>query len=191
MATSFYDLGVPVFLQTVRAVRGFLERAVRHCAETGADPDEFVHDMAPFHFQIEAAWHHSVWGLGPRRPACSRRPHCGNGAGGVHPGRSQRLGGQGPGPSDRSAETRIHVGDLHSLLFATYFHFHAVIAYDILRSRGVPSASATSALPQRSLRRGHHPRRSATLPSRRSGHRRRRLRGHRSRHFRLDSEIGR
>jgi hypothetical protein len=55
MATSFYDLSVPAFLQTVGAVRGFLERAVRHCAEIGADPDEFVHarlfdDMAPFHF---------------------------------------------------------------------------------------------------------------------------------------------
>ena len=60
MATSLYDLSVPTFLQTVRAVAGFLDRAVRHCAETGADPDDFVHarlfdDMAPFHFQIEAA----------------------------------------------------------------------------------------------------------------------------------------
>jgi hypothetical protein len=49
-------------------VGGFLHRAARHCAETGADPDDFVHarlfdDMAPFHFQIEAAWHHSVWGV--------------------------------------------------------------------------------------------------------------------------------
>ena len=61
MATSFYDLSVPTFLQTVSAVAGFLDRAARHCAETGADPDDFVHarlfdDMAPFHFQIEAAW---------------------------------------------------------------------------------------------------------------------------------------
>ena len=68
MATSLYDLAVPTFLQTVKAVGGFLDRAVRHCAETQADPDDFVHarlfdDMAPFHFQIEAAWHHSVWGL--------------------------------------------------------------------------------------------------------------------------------
>src|SRR3954447_9318484 len=68
MATSFYELSVPTFLQTVRAVAGFLDRASRHCAETGADPDEFVrvrlhHDMAPFHLQIEAAWHHAVWGL--------------------------------------------------------------------------------------------------------------------------------
>src|ERR1700759_1367796 len=68
MSISFYDLSVPTFLQSVRAVRGFLGRAVAHCAETGADPDDFVdarlfEDMAPFHFQIEAAWHHAVWGL--------------------------------------------------------------------------------------------------------------------------------
>src|SRR6266568_3024409 len=68
MATSLYDLSVPTFLQTVRAVAGCLQRAAKHCAETGADPDDFVHtrliaDMAPFHFQIEALSHHSVWGL--------------------------------------------------------------------------------------------------------------------------------
>ena len=34
MATSLYDLSVPTFLQTVSAVGGFLDRAVRHCAET-------------------------------------------------------------------------------------------------------------------------------------------------------------
>jgi hypothetical protein len=60
IATSFYDLSVPTFLQTARAVGDFLGRTARHCAETGADPDDFVHarlfgDMAPFHFQIEAA----------------------------------------------------------------------------------------------------------------------------------------
>src|ERR1700739_2485026 len=68
MATTLYDLSVPTFLQTVRAVGGFLDRAARHCAEIGADPDDFVQvrmfeHMAPFHFQIDDAWHHSVWGL--------------------------------------------------------------------------------------------------------------------------------
>ena len=57
MAISFYELSVPTFLQSVRAVGGFLDRAARHCAETRADPDAFVQarlfeDMAPFHFQI-------------------------------------------------------------------------------------------------------------------------------------------
>src|SRR6185437_3770447 len=68
MATSLYDLSVPTFLQTVSAVGGFLDKAAAHCKETGADPDGFVEarlfdDMAPFHFQIEALAHHSVWGL--------------------------------------------------------------------------------------------------------------------------------
>jgi hypothetical protein len=68
MATSLYELSVPTFLQTVTAMAGFLDRAAVHCAQTGADPDELVEarlfaDMAPFHFQIEAAWHHAVWGV--------------------------------------------------------------------------------------------------------------------------------
>src|ERR1700751_3624073 len=68
MATTHYDLSVPTFLQTVRAVGGFIDRAARHCAEIGADPDDFVQArlfqaMAPLHFQIEAAWHHAVGGL--------------------------------------------------------------------------------------------------------------------------------
>lgn len=68
MATTLYDLSVPTFLQTVRAMGGFLDCAARHCAETGTDPDDFVEarlveDMAPFHFQIEAVKNHAVWGL--------------------------------------------------------------------------------------------------------------------------------
>jgi len=68
LATTLYDLSVPTFLQTVRAVGGFLDRTTRHCAETGADLEELVKarlfpDMAPFHFQIEALTHHAVWGL--------------------------------------------------------------------------------------------------------------------------------
>src|SRR4029077_4915200 len=42
MATSLYDLSVPTFLQTVSAVAGFLDDAVRHCDETAADPDVLV-----------------------------------------------------------------------------------------------------------------------------------------------------
>ena len=68
MTISLYDLSVPTFLQTTRAVGSLLDRAVRHCAEIGTDPDDFVEarlfeDMAPFHFQIEALTHHAVWGL--------------------------------------------------------------------------------------------------------------------------------
>src|ERR1700761_4153211 len=68
MSISLYDMSVPTFLQTIRAVRGYLAIAAKHCAETGTSPEEFVNarliaDMAPFHFQIEALTHHAVWGV--------------------------------------------------------------------------------------------------------------------------------
>src|SRR5215475_8234644 len=65
---SLYDLSVPTFLQTTRAAGSLLDRAVRHCAEIGTDPNDFVEarlfeDMAPFHFQIESLKNHAVWGV--------------------------------------------------------------------------------------------------------------------------------
>src|SRR5262249_18288322 len=67
MTISLYDLSVPTFLQTMRAVSGFLDRAAKHAA-SATDPPDFARarlysDMAPFHFQIEALTHHAVWGL--------------------------------------------------------------------------------------------------------------------------------
>ena len=74
MSISLYDLSVPTFLQTVNALAGVLDRADEHSAKTGHDPDDFVEvrlidDMAPFHFQIEAAWHHAVPPMSPGPPA--------------------------------------------------------------------------------------------------------------------------
>lgn len=68
MAATLYDLSVPTFLQTVRAVGGFLDRTTKYCAETGTDLEELVTtrlfpDMAPFHFQIESVKNHAVWGM--------------------------------------------------------------------------------------------------------------------------------
>lgn len=42
MTVSLYDLSVPTFLHTVRAIGGFLDRAAAHCAETAGHPDNFV-----------------------------------------------------------------------------------------------------------------------------------------------------
>ena len=79
MSISLYDLSVPTFLQTVNALAGVLDRAAEHCAKAGHDPDDFVEvrlidDMAPFHFQIEAAWHHAVWGLEAARTGAFTPP---------------------------------------------------------------------------------------------------------------------
>jgi hypothetical protein len=159
MATSLYDLSVPTFLQTVSAVGGFLDKAAAHCAKTGADPDGFVEarlfeDMAPFHFQIEALSHHSVWGLEALRtgvfappPLIGAMPFADLRAmiaraeaaltaltpDAVNSWASKNLDLQiGPRRLAFTSETYI-------LSFALpNFHFHAVTAYDILRTRGVP-----------------------------------------------------
>jgi hypothetical protein len=159
MATSLYDLSVPTFLQTVSAVAGFLDRAIAHCAETGADPDDFVDarlfdDMAPFHFQIEAAWHHSVWGVealktgmftppalvGPV-PFADLRAMIASAEAALKaftPDEVNSWAGKdldlqiGPRRLAFTSETFILSFSLPN------FHFHAVTAYDILRTRGVP-----------------------------------------------------
>ena len=159
MGTSFYDLSVPTFLQTLRAVGGFLDRAVIHCSETGTDPDDFVNarlfeDMAPFHFQIEAAWHHSVWGLEAAKTGVFSPPAL------VGPApfadlqdtideATRALEALAPDEVNRWAckNLDLEIGP-RRLAFTSEtfilsfslpnFHFHAVTAYDILRSRGVP-----------------------------------------------------
>lgn len=159
MATTFYDLSVPTFLQTVRAVGGFLDRAARHCADIGADADDFVQarlfdDMAPFHFQIEAAWHHAVWGLEAAKTGVFAPPalvgpvpfaglrtmmtRAQTALEALTPDEVNRWSGKeldlqiGPRKLRFTSETFILSFSLPN------FHFHAVTAYDILRMRGVP-----------------------------------------------------
>jgi uncharacterized protein len=159
IAISLYELSVPTFLQTVRAVGGFLGRAAAYCAQTGLDPGELVNarlfdDMAPFHFQIEAAWHHSVWGLEAARTGVFAPPAL---VGPVPfadlqaiikraeamleaftPDEVNAWAGKdldlqiGPRRLAFTSETLILSFSLPN------FYFHAVTAYDILRSRGVP-----------------------------------------------------
>jgi hypothetical protein len=159
MATSLYDLSVPTFLQTLRAVGSFLDRAMRHCAETGADPDDFVparlfDDMAPLHFQIEAAWHHSVWGLEAVKTGVFSPPalvgpvpfaelqamidKAETTLEALTPDEVNSWAGRdldlqiGPRMLAFTPETLILSFSLPN------FHFHAVTAYDILRTLGVP-----------------------------------------------------
>jgi uncharacterized protein len=159
MATSLYDLSVASYLQTVSAVAGFLDCAARQCAETGSNPDDFVDarlfdDMAPFHFQVECVYHHSVWALEA-----------------VKSGQFAPPALVGPIPfADLQAMMALTVSALEAFapdevnswagkdldfqigprrlaftaenFFLSFslpnFHFHAVTAYDILRMKGVP-----------------------------------------------------
>lgn len=159
MATSFYEFSVPTFLQTVRAMGRVLDRTIAHCAEVGADPDDLVSarlydDMAPFHFQIQATWHHAVWGLEAAKTGVFDPPHP------VGPvpfaelramiGKAQAaLEAYTPEEVDswagRNLDLQIgprRLAFTSETLILSFslpnFYFHAVTAYDILRSRGVP-----------------------------------------------------
>jgi len=159
MSTSLYDLSVPTFLQTVRSIGGFLGRAAAHFEETGVDPNNVVNtrlfdDMAPFHFQIEAAWHHAVWGVEALKTGAFTPPAL------VGPVPFADLQGMiGRAETALEAFTPDEVNgwagkdlDLQigprGLAFTSEtfilsfslpnFHFHAVTAYAILRSQGVP-----------------------------------------------------
>ena len=159
MVISLYDLSVPTFLQTVSAVAGCLDCAVKHCAKNGADPNDFVDarlypNMAPFHFQIEALTHHAVWGVEAlikgvfdpppligTMPFANLQAMVGSAETALQaftPDEVNSCAGKdldlqiGPRRLAFTAETFI-------LSFALpNFHFHAVTAYDILRTRGVP-----------------------------------------------------
>jgi uncharacterized protein len=159
MPTSLYDLSVASYLQTVGAVAGFLERAAKQCAETGSDPDEFVdarlfEDMAPFHFQIECVYHHSVWGLEAVKSGLFAPPalvgpipfvdlqamiaHTETALKAFTPDEVNSWSGEdldlqiGPRRLAFTAENFFLSFSLPN------FHFHAVTAYDILRANGVP-----------------------------------------------------
>ncbi|MGN6573335.1 MAG: DUF1993 domain-containing protein [Pseudolabrys sp.] len=173
MTISLYDLSVPTFLQTTRAVAGFLDRAARHCADIGADPDDFVGvslypDMAPFHFQIEALTHHAVWGLEAVKtgvfappalvgamPFADLRAVVGRAVTALeaftpdeinrYSGKNLDIGLHRP-LDEANASTSAWVPRTLAFTSETFllsfslpnFHFHAVTAYDILRTRGVP-----------------------------------------------------
>jgi hypothetical protein len=159
MATSLYDLSVLTFLQTVKAVGGFLDLAARHCADTHANPDDFVHarlfgDMAPFHFQIEAAWHHSVWGLqavktgvfappalvGPV-PFADLRVMIGKAKTALEAFTRDEVNSWAGKDLDLQIGQRRLAFTSETLILSfslPNFYFHVVTAYDILRTRGVP-----------------------------------------------------
>jgi hypothetical protein len=173
MTISLYDLSVLTFLQTMRAVSGFLDRAAKHCAETGADPDDFVRaslypDMAPFHFQIEALTHHAVWGLEAVKTGVFAPPPLV----GAMPFTDLRalvsqavaalealtpeevnswsgkdldidlfrpLNEDNASTSAWAPQTLAFTPETFLLSYSLpNFYFHAVTAYDILRTRGVP-----------------------------------------------------
>ncbi|MGR3506312.1 MAG: DUF1993 domain-containing protein [Paracoccaceae bacterium] len=162
MTTTLFDMSVPTFLQTVRAVRGFLKKAGLHCESSGANPDDLVtarlfSDMAPFWFQIECVDNYSVWGLEAMKNGAWTPPSLAQ----VVPftdlearmaGTEAALEALTPDEVNAWSGKELAIGITHvgpqpiSFTSETFFlsfllpnfHFHAVTAYDILRTHGVP-----------------------------------------------------
>jgi hypothetical protein len=161
MTISLFDLSVPTFLQTVRAIGGCLDRAMTHCSEVGSDPDDLVEarlfpDMAPLFFQIECVDNYSVWGLDAIRHGAFIPPDL---VGAVaftelrmrisktEAALEELMPEEVNAWSGKKLDIQIHVNPSATTFTAeTYllsfllpnFYFHAVTAYDILRARGVP-----------------------------------------------------
>lgn len=162
MAATLYDMSIPTFLQTVRAVGGILEKAVSHRNATGIAPDDLVTarlypDMAPLWFQIECVDNYSVWGIEAIRtgnwtppdlaqvvPFADLQARIAQSVAALEAFRPDEVNvwsGKdldisiehvSPEPTSFTSETFL----LSFLL--PNFHFHAVTAYDILRTQGVP-----------------------------------------------------
>lgn len=159
MATSLYDLSVASYLQTVGAVARFLERAAKHTAETGSDPDDFVgarlfEDMAPFHFQIECVDHHSVWALEAVKTGLFAPPglvgaipfvdlqammaRTESALQAFTPAEVNSWAGKDLDLQIGPRRLRFTAENFLLSFSLPNFHFHAVTAYDILRTKGVP-----------------------------------------------------
>lgn len=162
MAITLYDMSVLTLLQTARAVGGFLAKAAAHCDATGKNADNLVTqrlhpDMAPFWFQIECVDNYSVWGIEAMRSGAWTPPSLSQ----VVPFadlqariRETVSALEAFKPDEVNACTGkelsiliTHVSPRRMVFtsesfFLSFllpnFHFHAVTAYDILRTQGVP-----------------------------------------------------
>ena len=159
MAISLHDVGPKSYLQTLRAVGGFMDRAASHCSDAGVDLAEIVEtslhpDMRPFRFQIVSVVHHSLGAIEGIRAGLFRPP--GDRTAYDFAGLRTRVAeacaaieAVTPEAFDahQGADVAFEAGEVRRLFTAEGFllsfslpnvHFHAATAYDILRMKGVP-----------------------------------------------------
>ncbi len=159
MNTSFYDLSVASYLQTLGAIKNVLKRGEAFAEENDVDLASIVNhrlrdDMAPLSFQVVSVWHHSMGAIKGMQA----------GEFGPPPKMSDTSYASLIGLIDEAIEflsgvTAAEINDLadqnmafkmgsHEIPFTTNnfmlsfslpnFYFHATTTYAILRSLGVP-----------------------------------------------------
>ena len=159
MATSFYDLSVGSYLQTLTALSGFLEKGLAHCIEHKIDPNVIADtrlypNMLPFRFQILSVANHSIGCIeaikkGAFVPPTSIPPLDYAGLQKLVADTIAELSALKVDEVNalENGDVLFQLGDLKlpftganfvmSFSFPN-FYFHATTAYNILRSVGVP-----------------------------------------------------
>ena len=170
MATSFYDMSVGTYLQTLGGVIGFLEKGRAHCEASGIDLNEVVEtrlypDMHPFRFQLWAVEHMTRGALKSLETGRFSPPAPQNEL--DFAGLQQLIADAHAELSKVSRESAnalenrqvtFQIGDFKMLFTAPNFvlsfslpnlFFHATTAYDMLRMKGVPIGKANFLGPMR------------------------------------------
>lgn len=159
MTIALYDISVASYLQILEGISGFLEKGRAHFTEAGVDLDTIVEarlapDMHPFRFQVQQAVFHSLGAIGALKSGVLSLPgerpmldYAGLQAlvadaitalKAVSPEEvNERLGSEIVFNA-RGMERRFTAEGFVQTFSLPNFHFHAGMAYAILRSKGAP-----------------------------------------------------
>jgi hypothetical protein len=158
MTISLYEMTVPSYLQTAKAVAHILGKGRAHAQETGVDPQTLVEarladDMLPLRFQVQSVRHHSLGALEGVKAGAFGPPGSGGPTdyAGLEALLADTIAGlealapeaidalQGSDVVFAMPGTSVPFTAENFLLSFSFpnFYFHATTAYDILRSQGV------------------------------------------------------
>jgi hypothetical protein len=158
MTLSLYSAIIPNYVQILGAVRGLLDKAEAHCAETGCDPADLhaarlADDMLPFGYQVKSCSAHSIGAIeGVRAGVFSPdrtpwpttfeglREAVSHALAAVEALDPEEINGfVGRDMRFTMGETTMPFSAEDFLLSFSQpnFYFHATTAYDILRWKGV------------------------------------------------------
>lgn len=158
MHISLYHATVPTFLQVLGAMSGLIDKAEAHCAEKGIAPAELIdarlaEDMFPFAWQIKSVAAHSFGAIEAVRSgqAAPDQSDLATDFAGLRARVAEAIKGLetvgyteldayiGKPVTFTSGEFKIPFAaeDFLFTFAQPNFHFHATIAYGILRHKGV------------------------------------------------------
>ena len=159
MALSLYDISVASYLQTLRAVSGFLAKGRTHFEASETPLDEIVEtrlrdDMNPFRFQVVSVVHHSLGCIRGLQRGSFSPPDFGEdldyaGLEQLVTDAAERLQEFEPdainaleGEPLKFSTQRFELNFIAEKFVMSFslpnFYFHATTAYDILRMKGAP-----------------------------------------------------